>query len=227
VRGSANAAVRSSPHQLPILIGLLGDRARHPSRNYFMHLPAVSLPCSTLAALLLGLYEPTSGEILVDGRPLSSLDGRWWRAQLGVVMQDPGLLRGSVRDIITYGYEGPGDEEIMAAAAAAQATGFVERMGGLDALVDSGSLSGGQRQRLAIARALIRRPKLLVLDEVCARERAVRMRVHIRALMLIHACAWVFTELALRIVRVLQTKIGSKMGGLCFCRHLTAGHICT
>lgn len=123
---------------------------------------------STLTNLLLRLYEPDAGTVLVDGLDVRDLTAQSLRAQVGVVLQDTVLFAGSVRDNLTLGATGVDDAMIDMALRVASADAFVRAMpGGLDAGVGERgvTLSNGQRQRLAIARAVLRGTPLLILDE--------------------------------------------------------------
>ncbi|WP_413616043.1 ABC transporter ATP-binding protein/permease [Halomonas cupida] len=123
---------------------------------------------STLIKLLLRFHDPDSGDVCLDGMEIKQLRQSELRQAIGLVSQDVYLFEGSIRDNIAYARPEASDDEVIAAARTAEAWDFIERLPeGLETLVGERGvrLSGGQRQRLSLARALLKDPPILVLDE--------------------------------------------------------------
>ncbi len=123
---------------------------------------------STLVNLVPRFYDVTAGRILIDGCDVTQIDPAHLRAAIGVVPQKALLFTGTIRENLRWGREDAGEEELQAAARTACAEEFIKGSGqGYDTLLGQGgvNLSGGQKQRLSIARALVRSPQILILDD--------------------------------------------------------------
>ncbi len=122
---------------------------------------------SSLVNLIPRFYDATEGEVLIGGANVKEYPVKDLRARIGIVPQKAVLFSGSIRENLRWGKEDATDDEMMAALKTAQAMDIVKSKGGLDDRIEQGgkNLSGGQRQRLTIARALVRKPEILILDD--------------------------------------------------------------
>ncbi len=123
---------------------------------------------SSITDLLIGLYEPSNGKIMIDGIPLTDINHQFWRRNIGVVSQDTFLFAASIRENISFSKPDATDEEIISAAKISHAHEFISELdnGYNTMLGDRGfRLSGGERQRISLARAVLNEPDVLILDE--------------------------------------------------------------
>ena len=123
---------------------------------------------TTLVNLIPHFYDVSGGQVCVDGQDVRAKDKqKYLRERIGVVPQKAVLFKGTIRENLLWGRKDATEEELMKAAQIAQAADFIMEKGGLDAPVEQGgkNFSGGQKQRLTIARALVRDPEILILDD--------------------------------------------------------------
>ncbi|QOR37922.1 ABC transporter ATP-binding protein [Billgrantia diversa] len=149
-------------------VGVDGVGLQVPAGNTLALVGATGSGKSTLMKLLLRFYDPEAGQVRIDGQPIGEVSLASLRQAIGLVSQDVYLFEGSIRDNIAYGRPEASEAEVIEAARTAEAWEFIQALPqGLDTAVGERGvrLSGGQRQRLSLARALLKDPPILVLDE--------------------------------------------------------------
>lgn len=182
-------------------IDFQGVEYRHPLSPLTCRVPSLSIPAkrttvivgpsgsgkTSFLDLLCGLQQPDSGQILIDGKPLQPSSS--WLGQLAYVPQDSAILDGTLRDNLRWGNGDVDDADLALALEQAAANRFIENLpNGLDTWVGERGvrLSGGEKQRLAIARALLRKPNLLILDEATSALDGEHQHVIVDALATLH-----------------------------------------
>ena len=173
---------------------------------------------TTIVDLIIGFYLPISGRVLVDNTPMAEIQLSKWRQKIGYVPQELTLLRGSVVDNITLGDKSVSPDNVIEALRLSGALGFVVALpNGIHTDIGTmgAKLSGGQRQRISLARALVLKPKLLLLDEVTSAlddateaeicENILQLSGKFTIIAITHKPAW--TRIAKRLYRVLDGKV--------------------
>ena len=173
---------------------------------------------TTIVDLIIGFYLPISGRVLVDNTPMAEIQLSKWRQKIGYVPQELTLLRGSVVDNITLGDKSVSPDNVIEALRLSGALGFVVALpNGIHTDIGTmgAKLSGGQRQRISLARALVLKPKLLLLDEVTSAlddateaeicENILQLSGKFTIIAITHKPAW--TRIAKRLYRVLDGRV--------------------